>query len=209
MSYYKFTPAYSYQRGEHPFVTWQNGFSDSEINQLISIGESLPMIKATVGHGDGDDDKRIRSIRRSHTSWIAENQAPWLYEKLGYIIQQLNGQFYDYDLWGFHEDMQFTTYTAEDKGFYDWHQDSMGPSIDENNVDKRLPRKFSLTLQLSDPDEYKGGDLLIKTSQKPMVAPKAKGQIVAFPSFMLHKVAPVTKGVRKSLVVWVTGPAFK
>lgn len=204
MSYYRFTPAYSYERGEHPFVTWQNGFSNEEVDQIIEMGESLPMIEATVGHGDNND-----KIRRSHTSWITESNCPWLYERLGYIVQQLNGQFYDYDLWGFHEDMQFTTYTSKDKGFYDWHLDSMGPTIDENNVDKRLPRKFSLTMQLSDPEEYKGGNLLIKSGQKPTVAPKAKGQIVAFPSFMLHKVTPVTEGTRKSLVVWVTGPAFK
>jgi PKHD-type hydroxylase len=204
MSYYKFTPAYAYQRGEHPYVSWQNGFSDDEIDQIVEIGESLPKIKATVGQGF--DNKKIR---RSNTSWVAEHNCPWLYERLGFIVQQLNGQFYDYDLWGFHEDMQYTTYTSEDKGFYDWHQDNMGPTVDENNVDKRLPRKFSISLQLSDPKEYKGGDLLIKSGQMPLKMSKSKGLVVAFPSFMLHKVTPVTEGIRRSLVVWVTGPAFK
>lgn len=104
--------------------------------------------------------------------------------------------------------MQYTTYTSEDKGFYDYHQDSMGSTI-KDNVDQRLPRKFSISLQLSDPSEYEGGDLLIKSGVTPGVAPKAKGQVVGFPSFMLHKVTPVTSGIRRSLVVWVTGPAFK
>jgi PKHD-type hydroxylase len=203
MSYYRFTPAYAYNRGEYPFVTWDDGFTNEEINQIVQIGDNLPQKPAEVGDGSNNPN-----IRRSNTSWITQEHCPWLYDKLSWIVQQLNGQFYNYDLWGFSEDMQYTTYTSEDQGFYDYHQDSMGFTV-QDNIDRRLPRKFSISLQLTDPSEYEGGDLLIRSGTEPSYAPKQKGQVVAFPSFMLHKVTPVTSGVRKSLVVWVTGPAFK
>jgi PKHD-type hydroxylase len=203
MSYYRFAPAYSFDKGEYPFVSWDNGFTTEEIDQIVNIGENLPQAVATVG-----DDKNDPSVRRSNTAWMGQDDCPWLYDRLAWIVQQLNGQFYGYDLWGFHEDMQYTTYTSADQGFYDYHQDSMGFTA-KNGVDQRLPRKFSISLQLTDPSEYEGGDLLIRSGSKPTYAPKQKGQVVAFPSFMLHKVTPVTAGIRRSLVVWVTGPAFK
>lgn len=207
MSVFQFTPNYAFGRGEHRFVTWNDGFSDEEINLIRSIGDTKQ--KQTAMVGGANNGVEAPEVRRSNISWIQEQDCPWLYEKLGWIVQQLNGQFYDYDLWGFYEDMQFTTYTSEDQGFYDWHMDSMGDSVDKHGVDKSLPRKFSVSLQLSDPSEYEGGDLLIRTGKGFDTAPKAKGTVVAFPSFILHKVTPVTSGIRKSLVVWVTGPAFK
>jgi PKHD-type hydroxylase len=204
MSSYQFTPAYSFNRGEHSHVVWRNGFTDQQLADIIKIGETKDNFgKATVGLGFDNEN-----IRRSNTSWLNYQDCAWLYDHLAWIVQQLNGQFYGYDLWGFCEDMQYTVYESDTKGFYDWHQDSMGNSI-ENNIDKRTPRKFSISLLLSDPNEYEGGDLIIKSGTNDIVAPRERGIVTAFPSFQTHKVTPVTSGVRKSLVVWVTGPAFK
>jgi PKHD-type hydroxylase len=117
-------------------------------------------------------------------------------------VRQLNGQFYKYDLQGFAENFQYTVYNgeAEEPGHYTWHQDW-------NN--SGTPRKLSLVVQLSDPSEYEGGDLQIMSGAEPTTVDKGLGKVVLFPSFMLHRVTPVTKGIRRSLVVWVTGPAFK
>ncbi len=71
------------------------------------------------------------------------------------------------------------------------------------------PRKLSMVLQLSDPSEYEGGDLELFTSANPIITKKQKGIIHAFPSYVMHRVTPVTKGVRKTLVVWIAGPRFK
>ena len=70
-------------------------------------------------------------------------------------------------------------------------------------------RKISLSLQLSDASEYEGGELLVTHGSKPDVARKNRGSITFFPSYIMHEVTPVTKGTRKSIVGWVTGPRWK
>jgi len=71
------------------------------------------------------------------------------------------------------------------------------------------PRKISLSLQLSEPSDYEGGELVLQAGDSERVAEKARGTLIAFPSFVLHRVRPVTAGVRKSLVIWVAGPEFR
>lgn len=204
MSNFQFTPYYSYGIGEQPFVTWTGGFTDSELDEIIAIGNKLDLTDGLVGQGNDVSEK----IRISKVSWLRYEHCEWLYHRLADITQQLNGQFYRYDLHGFSEDMQYTTYNESDQGFYTWHQDSMSGSNVEG-FDSRLPRKFSLSLQLSDPSEYDGGDLEMKTGDDTMTLPKERGTVIGFPSFMLHRVTPVTRGIRRSLVVWVTGPSFR
>ena len=70
-------------------------------------------------------------------------------------------------------------------------------------------RKLSFSVQLSDPDSYKGGDLLLKISNEPTSVKRTRGAVIFFPSYILHEVTPVKQGVRKSLVGWVTGPRWK
>jgi PKHD-type hydroxylase len=69
--------------------------------------------------------------------------------------------------------------------------------------------KISLSIQLSDPSEYEGGDLEFTWGRSSKFAPKEKGAMVLFPSYSLHKVHPVTKGKRRALVLWAHGPAFR
>ena len=96
-------------------------------------------------------------------------------------------------------DEELTTAVAE--RVMGWHQDYGGPLS--------ISRKLSLVVQLSDPFEYEGGNLQIKTGQEEQNVRKQRGLIVAFPSYVLHQVTPVTTGSRQSLVAWVSGPAFK
>jgi PKHD-type hydroxylase len=72
----------------------------------------------------------------------------------------------------------------------------------------RPRRKLSRSLQLTDPSTYEGGTLEFLTGTRPQIAPRDRGALIAFPSFGVHRVAPVTAGTRKSLVIWVTGPQF-
>jgi PKHD-type hydroxylase len=100
------------------------------------------------------------------------------------------------------EDTQIGVYS--DKGHYDWHQD-LGPPSSNNHQ-----RKLSAVLILSNPDDYEGGELLLK-SAKPVEEIKfklPKGSVIVFPSFIEHKVNVVTAGERYSAVMWVDGPAF-
>ena len=198
MSAYKLLPPPSIALPVTPFATWTGGFTNEEINRVISIGDRLALNNAVVG-----GNLQIQtSIRDSKTGWISLNaDTEFLYEKLGFIARQLNGQFFGYDIWGFSEDLQYTIYDTSN-AHYTWHVDH-GISISD------APRKLSLVLQLSDPYEYEGGDLEILTGSEPIQIHKEKGLVAAFPSYVLHRVTPVTRGIRKTVVVWLTGPRFK
>jgi PKHD-type hydroxylase len=199
MSAYQFAPCPDLSTREEIFATWENGFTDQDIKSIIDIGEKYCKTEAKVGgQQDGQD---ISKIRKSEVSWInLNNETNWLYDKLAYIARQLNGQFFDYNLYGFVEDFQYTVYRPEGD-HYTWHMDK-GP----NNG---APRKLSLVLQLSDPSDYDGGDLEIFTGAEPIKMEKRKGLIVTFPGYIIHRVTPVTRGTRRSLVVWIAGPKFR
>jgi len=101
------------------------------------------------------------------------------------------------------EQIQYTEYYGTNKGHYDWHMDLGSQGFMKF-------RKISVTVQLSDSNEYEGGDLQIWTGgQYPMTAPRGKGNVVIFPSFMMHRVTPVTSGTRKSFVLWLGGEHYK
>jgi PKHD-type hydroxylase len=183
---------------EHEFVTWNNGFSEEEISKIIEIGDSLEKEPSKIDDGVLPP----KDIRISDLSWIRPNQdTVWLFDKLSWILRQLNGQFYRFNITGFDEPLQYTTYYGreEEGGHYTWHCDH----------GRDAPRKLSIVLQLSDPTEYEGGNLeILSDIGKILTVDKKKGFLAMFPSFRTHRVTPVTSGIRKSLVVWATGPAF-
>lgn len=198
MSIYQFIPSKPSQNKFPTFVTWRDGFSENEIAEIISICEhNHELVDAVVGKNDVDSE-----VRRTKVAWIknVENTS-WIYDRIAYIARSLNSEFYNFDLYGFVEDFQYTFYSEEFKGHYDWHYD-MSKFTD-------VQRKFSIVLQLSSPEEYEGGDLLIKSGNLDEIVLKEKGLIAAFPSYTLHSVTPVTKGERRTLVIWVAGPPFK
>lgn len=202
MSLYQFGPTPGFNIGEHEFVTWADGFTQEELNRIEEIANCREKNDGQVGGADsGIKDPNIRT---SEVSWIEyANDSEWLYSRLAYIVNQLNGQFYKFDLYGFSEHFQYTVYRGENSSHYDWHIDS---GMDNG---KLSPRKLSLVLQLSDPEEYDGGELEIMIGKNPTRVTKQKGLIAVFPSFRVHRVTPVTRGIRKSLVVWITGPSFR
>lgn len=198
MSTYILAPSADLSTKERNFVTWENGFSDFEISRIISIGEALPKVP---GYVDGSTEENPE-YRRSELSWIAlTNETTFLYDKLGYIIRQLNGEFFDFDIFGFVEDLQYTVYKSGSKDHYAWH-------MDKGNLTS-TPRKLSLVLQLSDAEEYEGGDLEFFIGGQEIKAERKKGLVYVFPSYILHRVTPVTAGTRRSLVVWIAGPKFR
>ena len=198
MSVYRLPPSPSVAIPESSYATWHDGFTDIELEKIIALGDKLSINNAVVGgHGAVNKD-----IRFSKTGWISLNdESQFLYDKLGYIARQLNGQFFDFDIWGFVEDIQYTVYNGNG-GHYTWH-------LDRARDISNSPRKLSLVLQLSDPSEYEGGDLQFLDGHEPTTLEKKKGMVVAFPSFVLHRVTPVTSGCRKTCVVWLSGPRFR
>jgi PKHD-type hydroxylase len=186
--------------GELPFATWTDAFTKKQLRDIIKISESLPMFESGVERSNSVNEE----VRRSRNSWVSLTpETTFIYDTLGYVARHLNGQFFDFDIWGFSEDLQYTVYEESNGagGFYDWHIDR-GDST-------ATPRKLTLVLQLSDPESYEGGELEIMVGRNPTQVKKEKGLIAAFPSWVLHRVTPVTKGTRRSLVVWLTGPRFR
>jgi len=182
-----------------PFVYAPSVLSDDEIKLVeILAGKSTMQGDGTLEAGISND-----AIRKNKISWIEANEeSTELYVKISNIAQQLNERFYKYDLTEM-EDLQYAEYHADTQGHYKPHSD--------DGYKFNLFRKISLTIQLSDESEYQGGELLFYrfSTKDPVVAPKSKGTLILFPSYVLHEVTPVTRGLRKSLVSWVVGPRFK
>lgn len=197
MSNYSFAPAIPLERNP-PFTFWENAFTEEELERIKLHAEALTVEPASV-----ERDRALKDDQRSSkVSWISHTkEGAWIYDRMAEVARGLNARFYDFDLYGFVEDMQFTIYNGEEGSHYTWHID-MADSAPS-------PRKLSMTLQLSEPSDYEGGELQIWADKEPVTISKKKGFIAMFPSYVLHRVTPVTKGVRCSLVVWVAGPAFK
>lgn len=200
MSNYIFAPNPPTEDENNPYVHWTNGFTPEELDKLEAYCDTLTVEKATIsGYDKGVD---YSTIRESKTGWISENpDISWFYGKMAYIARSLNAKYYRFDLYGFLEDFQYTVYVGGDNGHYNWHIDAGSTTT--------TPRKLSLVLQLTDPEEYEGGELQLMASGEISTVKKERGFVAAFPSYVLHRVTPVTKGVRKTIVVWTTGPAFR
>ena len=179
-----------------PWAWWEGAFTDQELDWL-QVKAKNAEINAIVG----GSSEVVPSMRRSQVSWL--NNTPdseWVFDRLADVVSQMNAQHFRFDLTGFGEPMQLTNYDQSENGMYSWHQDY-------NHI--KISRKLSITVQLTDPAEYEGGNLQIMTARQPQNVRKQRGLIAFFPSYVLHQVTPVTQGSRQSLVAWVSGPPFK
>jgi PKHD-type hydroxylase len=191
---------------EQGWAIWQNGFSEEDIQKIHELGKSFSINEAKVG-GSVENPEVNTNIRNSQISWIPpQENTIWLFQKICEITTRLNDNYFGFELNGVLS-LQYTIYDSNINGtaYYDWHIDRMGR---ENAETLSVPRKLSFVLQLSDPFEYEGGELWIQ-GLKTNVAPKTKGLVIAFPSYTSHRVTPITKGIRKSLVAWIVGPDFR
>ena len=156
--------------------------------------------------------KNIQKKRKSDVVWMSER---WLYNEIQPYIHMANASAGWNFQWDFTEACQFTEYK---KGqFYDWHCDSNELPYDkseEPNSNGKI-RKLSMTLCLTEPDEYEGGDLEfafhdMDGNKQPRICEeiRPKGSVIVFPSFVWHRVKPVTRGVRHSLVCWNLGQPY-
>ena len=193
-----------------------NCFTDEEVVKIKELKDNYSFKRATTS---GRDEKTTDSdTRESEVFWVEDNSdSRWIYNRIMECVVEANKN------WGFSltcsENIQYTKYSEpnllkmEDKfkirshrdtrqtaGHYDWHAD-FGIS--------NTHRKVSVVVQLSDENDYNGGRLKTWGIDGEITHSKKTGCCVIFPSFTLHKVEPVTKGIRESLVCWVQGPSFK
>jgi PKHD-type hydroxylase len=189
--------------GKDTYAYWENFLTDDEINKILAYPEWLNCSPASIGTSGGAP-KVSPLIRKTDVSWIGlRPDTAWLWEKITNVIADVNRQYFKFDLTGCYEPIQLGVYRAEDSGHYDWHADATAS-------DCNTPRKLSMALLLSDPSEFEGGEFQIKVNNDiAKTVETKKGRAWVFPSYTLHRVTPVTKGVRRSLVVWFGGPEFR
>lgn len=175
------------------FVHWVDAFSPEELD-LLQEKAKEGTVPATVGLGE-----EVKGIRRTDLLWLCPEEFGWAYARVAFVVAKVNFYHYRYSLDYIAGQMQLGNYKAKNKGKYDWHTDNGFDSM----------RKLSFILQLTNPEEYKGGTVQIKTGPETVELPNARGDIMIFPSQVLHRVTPVTEGDRQSLVAWISGPEFK
>jgi PKHD-type hydroxylase len=174
-------------------------FTPEQCQQIIDCGRRQTPQKAEVGMGRSgggiDTNKRTTTI-----SWIPFKEMSHMYEDLNRFIQRANLNHFGFGNIQITEPAQFTEYP--EGGFYDWHMDC------EVNMKHEPPvRKISMTILLNHESQFEGGELeLITPGKKTKLT---QGNAITFASFLNHRVAPVTRGVRQSLVVWFGGTPFR
>jgi PKHD-type hydroxylase len=185
--------------GKDEMAHWDGFLTNDEINLILAQPEWLNTTQAAVGMGTIDPDMRVTQV-----NWLGHKpELMPIWEKLSKIVAEVNRRFFQFDLTGFYEPMQLGIYSSDSNGHYDWHTDATAK-------DKNAPRKLSIALMLSDPSEFEGGEFQVRIStDEPLTLETRRGRAWFFPSYVMHRVTPVTKGVRRSLVIWVGGPAFK
>ena len=173
-------------------------FTKEELEKIIELGLDPKNGNAKLGEIDnGAKDTEIRDSEISFF-WSDIIETEWIFEKISQTVFQLNKYWWDFHLEQI-ECLQFSVYNKNQH--YIKHTDILPNST--------YQRKLSFSLQLNDPETYKGGDLEFHYTGNPTVVQRKQGRLVLFPSFTLHQVNPVTEGPRYSLVGWALGPHFK
>jgi PKHD-type hydroxylase len=193
-------------------------------DDIIKYGLSQAETMARTGGCDNREltKKEIKDIKRKRNSDVVWLNDRWIYKEIQPYVDQANKNAGWNFEWDWSESCQFTKYKLNQ--YYDWHCDSWDEPYDRkdaNNPEHGKIRKLSMTCQLTDGSEYEGGELEFDfRNYDPHMREEAKhlrqakeilpkGSIIVFPSFVWHRVKPVTKGVRYSLVMWNLGYPFK
>ena len=174
-------------------------FTPEQCQMVIDAGRRQKPQKAQVGMGKpggGVDTKK----RTTTISWIPFKEMQPMYNQINEFIQKANKNHFGFGDIQITEQAQFTEYP--EGGFYDWHMDT-----DVNMQHEPPVRKISMTLLLSPENQFEGGDLELMAPGKRVKL--KQGHAIIFASFLNHRVAPVTRGVRQSLVMWFGGKPFK
>ena len=202
------------------FYTFNSVLSSRLCDHIISYSKNLESVKGITGQEGQDrniklkplskkEEKNLLKTRDSSIVWMNDN---WIYKEIHPYVEQANKLAGWNFQWDYSESIQFTKYS---KGqFYDWHIDSLDEVIKNKDINHDgKNRKLSVTCNLSDEKDYGGGELqfchIKKGKIKINTLKMGKGSIIVFPSYVWHRVKPITRGNRYSLVVWTLGQPFK
>ena len=175
-----------------------DGFSPAECDQIMDVARHAPRQDARLVGANRD-----HNLRRADLVWLdCLAGAEWVMDRLIDIVRRANRDCFGFDLTEFAESPQIARYGADREGHFDWHSDiGEGPQA--------ARRKLTMVAQLSDGGDYEGGALEVRPSAHVHEGDRRRGHVSVFPSYVLHRVTPVTQGERMSLTVWAHGPAFR
>lgn len=180
---------------------WASGLPKDKIQAIQDYCYRLPLSQATIG---ADPDLRD-SYRSSQVGWVNRYspESQFIKDIIWTYVMDANRNAFGFKV-DYLADMQYTVYYGQSNDKYDWHIDTFWANPTSYD------RKLSFILQLSDPSEYEGGDFQFdpEIPQPDQSLLKQQGTILVFPSFIRHRVIPVTSGTRRSLVAWAEGPKF-
>lgn len=195
-----------------PYVYFENVLSPPECDAISQLAEAKDPSPGTIGNGDNSGGTENPDYRKVVTSGllpsdrISGSDIAWLFERVRDKVIWANSNHFHFDLHGLWQQINYLRYDApktagEQPGHYDWHQDFGGGSSSQ--------RKLSVILQLTPPEEYDGCRLHLHTEQEFDPGHVNQGDMIVFPSWAVHRVTPITRGQRRSLVSWVSGPPFR
>jgi hypothetical protein len=181
---------------ETPAIFFDSFIPPEWCDKIIELNEKKILSSGTTFGGNSFDVHA--TVRKSDITWMSPDEDTALFDRV--MDSTFKSNWWGYDVYGFTDGAQFTIYDAtKDVGpHYDWHKDT-GPNHHH--------RKLSFVILLSDPTEFEGGELNIRDYDGNTI--KNKGSAVLFPSINYHRVTPVTRGIRKSLVMWIAGPKLR
>lgn len=172
--------------------------SATDCARLITLVQAHQMKDAGLVGGTS-----APQIRRAKLAWLDDIPgAPWVLDAMIAQVAAANRDSFNFDLTDFAESPQVACYDAAGADHFDWHSD-IGAGV------WAAKRKLTIVVQLSDPADYQGGTLQMRPDNNITDAPTTRGTATIFPSFVLHRVTPVTSGTRWSLTLWAHGPAFR
>ena len=186
----------------YPVVYWDDFLMEQEIVSIEKYMSKQPIVAGQIEQSVKSD------VRNSGISFVQPDQEnQWIFDKMVSIANFINIKFFQYELYGF-DHMQYTEYVGNGTK-YDYHMDMHFGDI--HSISMVVPRKLSFSLILSDSNDYSGGEFQYNISNEDNmnVVTQKRGRIIAFPSFVIHKVNPIISGTRRSLVFWAVGPKFK
>jgi len=175
-------------------VQIQNVLTSEECEQIL-LETKYGMLPSLTTDGE---ERILSDYRGSEQLRLNKEKYDWLYKRIENIIHKVNDSLFNFDIDGI-EDLQLTRYTPNNGGYFKRHNDIIG---------KEPARKITAVIQMSNADEYEGGELKLQLNEVG-TADKIKGHMVIFPSYVIHEVTPVTSGTRYTLVIWGIGPKFR
>lgn len=183
---------------------WSGLLPDETCDEIIEYAKRIPDQQAVIGMTSGSAGIDT-NIRRSNVRWVLRDNEDFkdVYSFVEDKFHQANINAFGADI-RYIPSLQFTEYDSKVIGHYDWHEDVFWES---NNL---YDRKLSMVIQLTNPNNYEGGELELQVHEPPNREDlKRRGTIIVFPSFVKHRVTPVTAGLRNSLVAWIEGPSWR